>query len=153
MGYKMKRVFVISLVLFLYAPLATHADVYRWVDEEGGVHFSDRPKSHPSAEKIEIKTDTVHQDPNQQKRLKYQQHLLSVIEEERKIKQKKLAEKKKRKEEKKKSCKKARKTLDEYLTSGQLYNINKDGSKFYLSDDEREQEIKKAKEVVKYWCK
>lgn len=153
MGNKIKRAFIISLGFFLYIPLATHADVYRWVDEEGGVHFSDKPKSHPSAEKIEIKTDTVRPDPNQQKRLKYQQHLLSVIEEERNIKQKKLAEKKKKKEERKKSCKKARKTLDEYLTSGQLYGIDKKGNKFYLSDDEREQEIKKAKEVVKYWCK
>lgn len=153
MSYKLKSAFIVLLWIAQFAPLATHADVYRWVDEEGAMHFSDKPNSHPSAEKVEIKTGVVIKDVDQQRRLKKQKHLLSVIEEERKIKQKKQAEKKKKKEARKKSCKEARKTLNEYLASGQLYDIDKEGNKIYLSDQEREQEIKKAKEAVKYWCK
>lgn len=41
-------------LLLLAAPLALAQTVYRWVDENGVVHYSDQP--HPSAEKIHVKT-------------------------------------------------------------------------------------------------
>ena len=158
MGYKLKnilirKILVLLLWIFQVTPLGAHAEVYRWVDEQGTMHFSDKPNRHTSAEKIEIKTGAVNKDASQERRLKDQKHLLSVLEEERKIKQQKQIEKQKKKEEKKKSCKKARETLNEYLTSGQLYDLDKEGNKIYLSDDEREQEIKKATDAVDYWCK
>lgn len=152
MGYKLKSVFILLQGMLLLSSLATHADVYRWVDEEGGVHFSDKPKSHPLAEKIEIKMDVVNKDPGQQKRLKDQQHLLSVFEEERKIKQQKIAEEKKKQQERKKKCQYARKTLEDYEGSP-LYDKDENGEKVYLSEQEREKEVQRVREAIKYWCR
>jgi hypothetical protein len=40
-------------LMLLLAPLALAQTVYKWVDEDGQVHYSDQP--HPSAEKIHVK--------------------------------------------------------------------------------------------------
>jgi uncharacterized protein DUF4124 len=40
-------------LMLLLAPLALAQTVYKWVDEDGVVHYSDQP--HPSAEKIHVK--------------------------------------------------------------------------------------------------
>ncbi|KTD21269.1 DUF4124 domain-containing protein [Legionella londiniensis] len=46
----MRRLFIlISLMIFL--PIL-HAEIYKWTDSEGNVHFSDKP--HPGAEKIDL---------------------------------------------------------------------------------------------------
>lgn len=45
----------LALLLFLIATLA-HATVYKWVDENGKVHFSDKPVK--NAEVVELKENT-----------------------------------------------------------------------------------------------
>ena len=134
------------------ASLSVQADVYRWVDKDGAVHFGDKPANKLSAEKIEIKTNAGTSNQNQSNRLRRQQHLLSVMDEERKINEQKQAREKKDKQVVISNCKRARKTLDNYLRSGVLFDIDKSGNKTYLSDQQREEAIKRAKDDVETWC-
>ncbi|MEE9253617.1 MAG: DUF4124 domain-containing protein [Pseudomonadales bacterium] len=41
-------------LLFLALPFLLGAEVYRWVDEEGVVHFSERPARNTTAERISV---------------------------------------------------------------------------------------------------
>ena len=45
----------IFMLVGLLAAAAVLADAYKWVDEDGAVHYSDRPQ--PGAERIELPTD------------------------------------------------------------------------------------------------
>ena len=54
-----KRPFLL-LVCLLAAP-AVMAQAYRWVDEDGVVHFSDRP--HPGAEEVELEAINTFSSP------------------------------------------------------------------------------------------
>ena len=45
---------VVSFLLMLSA--VSSAQVYRWVDEKGQVHFSDKPTDRQQAEKVDIHT-------------------------------------------------------------------------------------------------
>jgi hypothetical protein len=47
------RTLLFTLFL-LTVPLAMAATVYKWVDEDGGVHYSDQP--HPDAQKLQVKS-------------------------------------------------------------------------------------------------
>ena len=47
------------IVSVLLSPLAT-ADIYRWVDPGGNVHFSAKPQ--PGAEQVEVRPQVVHRD-------------------------------------------------------------------------------------------
>lgn len=54
----MKRILLI-LILIFFAPNLPFAEVFKWVDEKGGVHFTDDlmqipPKHRPKTEKMEI---------------------------------------------------------------------------------------------------
>ena len=50
---------IIFLVFGLLAAGAVFAEAYTWTDEEGVVHFSDRP--HPGAEEIQLPDDSTSQ--------------------------------------------------------------------------------------------
>ena len=70
-----------AILLFFCSVYATHAEVFKWVDENGKVIYGDRP-SVEDAEKIEIKEAPV-QDPILQKRAKTRDKLLNAYQEER----------------------------------------------------------------------
>jgi Domain of unknown function (DUF4124) len=44
---------LIFTLIFLAAPLALATTVYKWVDDDGVVHYSDQP--HPNAQKLQVK--------------------------------------------------------------------------------------------------
>ncbi|MDP2811320.1 MAG: glutaredoxin family protein [Rhodocyclaceae bacterium] len=46
---------LIALVLLMSAPLASAETVYRWVDKEGGTHYTDRPPLPAEAKSFEQK--------------------------------------------------------------------------------------------------
>jgi hypothetical protein len=46
---------VLAIALLLAAAAATHAQVYRWVDEQGKVHYGERPPSGAKATPVETK--------------------------------------------------------------------------------------------------
>lgn len=41
-------------ITILFAVSSLHAEVYRWVDEKGKIHFSDSPKENANADTVEI---------------------------------------------------------------------------------------------------
>jgi len=47
-------------LMLLVAPLAVAATVYKWVDENGVVHYSDQP--HPNAEKVHVKEPQTYRE-------------------------------------------------------------------------------------------
>ncbi|MCO6441991.1 MAG: DUF4124 domain-containing protein [Nitrococcus mobilis] len=53
----MKQIIMASAVLFLLAALPAVAVVYKWTDEKGGVHFSDKP--HPGAKRLDLEQPPV----------------------------------------------------------------------------------------------
>lgn len=50
-----------GLILFLILALPAQAEIYRWVDAEGRVHFSDRRA--PGAERLEVQTGVADRPP------------------------------------------------------------------------------------------
>ncbi|MBT1445261.1 DUF4124 domain-containing protein [Shewanella sp. JM162201] len=49
----------LTLLGLLSLSLASHATVYKWVDKDGNVHFSDKP--HPNAEVVELQESSANQ--------------------------------------------------------------------------------------------
>jgi len=55
------RTFLFTLMSVLACTVAVSATVYRWVDENGVVHFSDQP--HENAEKVQLKAPQTYSAP------------------------------------------------------------------------------------------
>ena len=82
---------LIRILIILLIPPLCYAEIYKWTDENGGVHYGERP-SNPNSEKIEIKSSTSQPDEGLEKHRKKQQKLLQSYEDERAEKKQQKAE-------------------------------------------------------------
>ena len=134
--------------------LVVHAEIYRWTDKNGKVHFSDKPVG-KKAETVDIKVKPVSPTPTQtsSERKQRAEDFMRARKEERAVSEKKLAEKKKRKAERKANCKEAKKEYKRVTTAGAVYFKNKDGSRDYLDEKRRKKEEAFIKSQIAKWCK
>lgn len=50
---------VMTTLLVMTAIAPANAEIYKWVDENGEVHFGDRESTEHAAEKVEVKINTI----------------------------------------------------------------------------------------------
>ena len=143
---------IVITILFL-SPMTGQSEIYKWVDENGMVHFDDRPGS-GNKEKIEIKTTGTSSSPNTelQDRVEQEKKLLEIFEEERHEKKLKQAEQREEKKKLEKKCAEAKdykRTLDE---SSRLYFLDENGDRVHVSAEEKDAEIREIKEFIRKNC-
>lgn len=152
MGYRVLRCG--SLLLSLLVSLQLQAAVYKWTDDNGQVHFSDRPV-HQAAEELNIHTAPSRGSADQgmpQDRKERRQRLLDVYERERADKREAAEKSKQAREERKRKCLDARAQYDEYSSAGAIYNYLESGEREYLDKAQRQQYIDRLKTEVQRYC-
>jgi len=164
---ELKRVGVVGLFLMGMAVLsnAAHAEIFKWVDENGKVHYSDR-KISPQAETVNVKTgadvptkqtnnpDDVDlqgnpynpNDPEFQdyqdslsaeQRLVEQQKYVNFLQSERLDRAEKRMEAKQKEDKQRKLCATMRDQLKGYTESNyRWYELDEAGERQFLSDDQ-----------------
>ncbi len=148
-----KAIFAATCLLIACEALA---EVYRWVDEDGRVHFGDRPGA-VEADKLDIpdpppqKLDVDQQQLDAERNAE-RQRLLDAFEEEREMKQRAKQEREAKERERQHNCIYARDILREYENTGSIYEPLAGGKRRYLSASERRQEIERARQEVRRWC-
>lgn len=143
---------LIWILLLLVTSLA-EAGVYKWVDEQGRVHYGDKPTS-TTADEINVKDQPApQQSESAVSRKEKQQRFLRAREDERKEKQQALAEEKQKRAEAERNCERAKKEYDKYRYAGSIYVKGKDGEREHLSFKQREAYEASLAARVKKWCK
>lgn len=127
----------------------TATGVYKWVDDEGNVHYSDR--TNISAEKLKVDATRGSRDEVDERNEK-RDRLLSVMQEERLEKKLAKAEADKNKAQRKAKCEKAQDNLKQYQTAGYLYRLDEQGNRHVLEGEEYTEAMKQANDEVKHWC-
>ncbi len=127
------------------------ADIYKWEDENGEVHYGDRPPE-STAEKIKVNKSTP-QNTDLEKRFEIQRRMLEIYDEERKEKKLKRAEAIGREKKRKINCELAIKQLQEINNASFLYeDTDDDFNPRIYTDEERAKAITKVKAIVAHWC-
>lgn len=143
---------LIWIIMILMTSLL-QAGVYKWVDEQGRVHYGDKPVSDNAGE-VKLKEQNSSEPSSlSDSRIEKQQRFLRAREEERAEKKQALAEEKRKKAEAKRNCTRAKKEYDKYRYAGSIYEKSKDGERKYLSFKDREEYEKSLAAKVKKWCK
>lgn len=148
------RIFILTLSGLLTVS-GIQAEVYRWVDEQGKVHFSDRPHR-GGAQKLEIeeqKRSSVGKDQGEldAERKIQQERLLDAYREERESRQQERRKAEAAERQRSTNCAYARNRLQRYGNS-RLYQPLEDGGRRYLDNDERQREMDRVKASVQRWC-
>jgi hypothetical protein len=148
------RIFILTLS-GLMAVSGIQAEVYRWVDEQGRVHFSDQPNL-GGARKLELSEPTpdsagIDQERLDAERNREQERLLDAYREERESRELEREKAEKAERQRASNCAYARNRLRTYGNS-RLYKPLEDGGLRYLDDDERQREIDRVERSVQHWC-
>jgi hypothetical protein len=142
----------ISLIALLSSPL--QAAVYQWTDDQGRVHFSDRP-THESATEKKVRVPPANAPSRQtipEDRKALRQRMLDVYEQERAEKREAAVKRKQERKERKRKCLSARARYDMYNNAGSIYDYTEDGERKYLNKEDRKEYISQLKADMKRYC-
>lgn len=140
------------LLLALCAlPLLAGAQVYRWVDEQGKVHYTDKPPPEARARATDIESRPT--DPEQVKaqeaareaRLEYYRKLRETDEKIEAAQAKRRAMEEAR-------CRDARAWLEKLQGARRLYRVNEQGEREYYSAEEAAAAREQARADVEKYC-
>jgi len=143
----------ISLLLLLVFVFPVSAEIYKWTDSDGNVHFGDRPSDIESATELDIKVNKNSGITNSSGNKKEREYMLKKIEEEKledaEKKKKRIAENKKRK----KRCNSYKRSYQVHIQSNRTYRMSPDGERTYLTEEQRENKKKKLIRGIEKYCK
>ncbi len=132
------------------AATASLADVYKWTDASGRVHYSDKPRT-VAAEKLKVRsarTDYQRLEADRQAAIER-----AEVEAEEAVKS---AEKEARQAEvervRTENCERARRNLNRVNAAQRLYEVEANGERRYLSEAEIESRRQSARDDVATYC-
>jgi len=152
----MKKIILIiisGLMLSLFS-LTSYAEIYRWTDKNGKVHFSDKPVSDKAKTvDINVKPSSPIPEKSRNERKQRSEDFMRAREEERAAKNKSIEEKKKLKKQRKKDCIEAKKEYKRTIEAGAVYIRDDEGDRVYLEPVERKKAEAEVKARVERLCK
>jgi len=146
----LQRALILLLLLIIATPL--YAAVHRWTDENGNVHYSDRAPA-TQKEKSEIHINVSKPDPTTVERLQRQQEALKsnlLIRDDQNKQQ--LADKEEAKQQLE-YCKQAKERLSILQNNSRVFAVDKEGNETFMEDSQRQEQVDKANEMIKKYCK
>lgn len=144
---------IIPACICLLALSPAHAGVYKWVDENGQVHYGERPVG-ADAEKVTIR----HNETTKPRTLKKAEDGSEEGTEGENAE--KTAEPEPEwvevpvpKKEKRKLCNEAKSDIAAINSRGRMREINKKGEYTYLTEEQKQQRLSAAKKKQREYCR
>lgn len=129
------------------------AEIRKWVDEDGQVHYEDAPKGAGGARQSATEEDSGQGLTPERERLQKQKRLLEAMESERSARRQEKEKADKERREAAARCEAARHELSRRRNAGYLYRKGKDGEREVFTDEEHAGSIAEAEAAVKKSCK
>lgn len=141
-------------ILFALTGAVTAAELKKWVDSEGRVHYSDTaPPVGAKQEELNVrnapgKTGGTPPKTYQEKELEFRKRRIEEAEQAKKDQE--AAAKAGTEQE---NCRQAKNRLQSIEESGRVYTYDAKGERQYMDDSTREREMDRARKAIKDWCK
>ncbi len=147
-----RSVFGIALYVLATTQLMA-SEIYKWQDEHGNTHYGDKPVNQPKSSQLEVDTSKKgHITPNAE-RADMRRNLINAMEEDRLRKEETEAKQRKAKQQRERQCAWARDRLAQYSRAGYLYDLDKEGNRVILSQDERNKVTTGLKDDIQKHCR
>ena len=147
-----------TLILFTTASIAfgtaaVAGEIYKWTDEEGNVHYEDRPTVE-DVERVAInssRTDSSSVRASIDAR-RASQSAREEANAQREEDERKAAEVAKIAAEREEKCQESRARMESYLQARRLYRENENGEREYLDDSQVMEARTQAQEDIQAYC-
>ncbi len=151
----MKRKFIVLVITAAGLTSSAFAgEIYKYVDENGSVHYVDRPSGESGEERLDVSysgTSSKAVTAQVQKRRDY----MAALEEARSEAQSQReaeAQARAEVEERAAKCQEHRARLETYLQSRRLYRENAAGEREYLDEEQTMEARRKVEEAIQEHC-
>lgn len=143
------------LAAFLLVPATALSEIYKWVDDKGRTHYSEKPPTSSNSKPLSIKQPAIQPSDSisQQEHKNRQQNLLRAFEEERLQRESNRVKARQDQEKRNRQCASARNRLRIVEGGYRLYDFDKQGNRVYLNAQDIDRERAKAAQRVKRLCK
>ncbi|MHB0817353.1 DUF4124 domain-containing protein [Stutzerimonas stutzeri] len=125
----MRNTLLLLLVLFL--PSLTMAQIYRWVDSQGNVHFEARPR--PGAEQVEVRPQVIERDEATRNREARVERFFDARRQEQQRAEQAVREQQALREQ---ACRQWREELASLSRGGRYFRSDAKGERVYYSEKE-----------------
>lgn len=145
---------VLLLALACVFSSAVQAEVFKWVDDKGMVHYGD--KQHNGSQAVEMQVDMTESaapKKNEVSRDEKRRRVTDALEEDRLEKKESREKKKIERERDKRRCNQLKDKKQRFDSAGSLYKLDKDGNRVYMSAKEREKSDKRLNDQIKKYCR
>lgn len=127
------------------------AEIYRWVDEDGKVHYTDRPQ-HSDQTPLNVKPLRPAADPDLELRRERRDRLLHILSEDRERERAAQARQDRERTARAHDCRLARNELSDLERGGVFYELGDQGERRYLSQDQVKQRKDRWRSEVQRLC-
>lgn len=141
------------MLCLLYFVPVVKAEIYKWVDQHGRVHYDDKPPATNKKELMNINEEKNAVRAISESRAEKRKKLLDAIDEDRELKKQQEEKDKKKKAKFLKRCHVARDNLKIYQRSRSVYDLDKDGNRVTLPSSARDQVIANLEKQIQQYCK
>ncbi len=137
-----------ALALVIAMPALAN-DIYKFVDEDGTVHYVDRPTGAESEERVAFvaRSRTANSSSTDDSGPDWRERRESRQEAERAA-----AEEAGQQAEREKLCQESRDRLQQYNQARRLYRTNEQGERVYLGDEEIQEARQKVADLIEEHC-
>lgn len=138
------------LLIALFAGGTQAAEVYKWTDAEGNVHFGDKPHAGARAESITIQKHTP--DPQYLDRMQRMREEVERREVEQEESQRNQAEQDRITQANAARCQQARASLGMLQEKIRVFSYDEAGNRQYLGDQDRAAQIERLQQAIRENC-
>ena len=150
-----KRLLVGFAALVISISTSALADeIYKWTDQDGNVHYEDRPSGDPSEEQLQYSYNRTNSEALENRveaqrdaEDSRQEAREQAAEEKRSAQENRVAA-----EQKQVECAAYRARLDKLLVSPRIYRMDDAGERVYLDEAQRAESRSKAEAFIKDTC-
>lgn len=143
-----KQLIVLIWILFLSS--GGQAQVYRWVDESGKVHFSDKKPKSGVAEDISATVKQNNIDASGAESRKLQKVFAEETVAEKQLREREESRREARRQQLRKICAQARERL--HILKGRIYMTDAQGRPYDISEKERQQRERELEAQIREHC-
>lgn len=153
MKQSLRRAFIVGGVALL-AGTATAGEIYRYVDENGNVHYGDRPSGDPAEQRMALVSRSTDAS-SVQAQIDQRRERDAAREEARKLREneeEEAANARADAEERAAKCEENRARLRSYGEALRLYKQDENGERVYLDGDERAAAEARVRDMIAEYC-
>ena len=148
----MRRTELLATLLLCLVSAAAAAEVYKWVDEQGKVHYGDRPPGQGTPSDRLVLPPAPSADAEIVERAFMRRRLLDAFEAERREQQQTQAEADAAERELESRCARIEQQLVRFKRANVVYTEDENGERVYMSDDQRARAADRARDWIAEHC-